>query len=236
MHVTFLAHSGFLVELEHVLLLFDWQTGTLPPLPDKPLLVFASHRHDDHFHPGIFFLAVGRPETRFLLGKGIRLSPHNCEKWDISPERAAQCTVLRGGECITPRVGVTVEALPSTDIGVAFVVTAEGKTIYHAGDLNWWHWEENGKAWNGNMAANFKRFLAPLQGRHIDLAFAPLDPRLGDAYDWGFRYLLDTAEIRRILPMHQWGDFAATERFLTAHPEYSDRVVPVTENGQRWTF
>ena len=47
MQVTFLAHSGFLIELDTVLLLFDWWTGTLPPLPkDKPLVVFASHDHE----------------------------------------------------------------------------------------------------------------------------------------------------------------------------------------------
>ena len=236
MRVTFLAHSGFLVELEHVLLLFDWYRVDLPPLPDKPLLIFASHRHDDHFRPEIFSLAEGRPNTRILLGKGIRLSPHTCEKWGVPLKWAEESTVLRGGDCVTPLPDVTVEALPSTDIGVAFVVTAEGRTIYHAGDLNWWHWKDSDAAWNRNMEVNFKRYLAPLAGRRIDLAFAPLDPRLEDAIDWGFRYLLDTADVQRLLPMHQCEDFAATTRFLAAHPEYADRVVPVTENGQRWSF
>lgn len=45
MHVTFLDHSGFLVELPGLTLLFDWWKGDLPPLPSGPLLVFASHRH-----------------------------------------------------------------------------------------------------------------------------------------------------------------------------------------------
>ena len=51
---TFLGHSGFLVELDNACLLFDWSEGALPPLPQKPLLVFASHRHQDHFQPRIF--------------------------------------------------------------------------------------------------------------------------------------------------------------------------------------
>ena len=41
MHVTFLDHSGFLVELPGLTLLFDWWKGDLPPLPSGPLLVFA---------------------------------------------------------------------------------------------------------------------------------------------------------------------------------------------------
>ena len=48
MRVTFLAHDGFFIELDQVCLLFDWWKGVLPPLPDKPLLVFVSHRHEDH--------------------------------------------------------------------------------------------------------------------------------------------------------------------------------------------
>ena len=42
MHVTFLDHSGFLVELPGLTLLFDWWKGDLPPLPSGPLLVFLA--------------------------------------------------------------------------------------------------------------------------------------------------------------------------------------------------
>ena len=57
MRVTFLEHSGFLVELPSVTLLFDWWKGELPALrPGVPLLVFSSHRHEDHFKPEIFSL------------------------------------------------------------------------------------------------------------------------------------------------------------------------------------
>ena len=64
MHVTFLDHSGFLVELPGLTLLFDWWQGDLPPLPSDPLLVFASHHHEDHFRPAIFQLGA----AAFLLG------------------------------------------------------------------------------------------------------------------------------------------------------------------------
>ena len=62
---TFLDHSGFLVELPSVTLLFDWWKGKLPPLPEnKPLLVFSSHWHEDHFTPAIFELDA----AAYLLG------------------------------------------------------------------------------------------------------------------------------------------------------------------------
>ena len=237
MTVTFLDHSGFLAELPTVCLLFDWWKGELPPLPEeKPLLVCASHRHPDHFDPRIFTLDDGRREVRFLLGKGIRLTDRNRARWGLSEETAGKCRVLSGGETASPLSGVTVETLPSTDEGVAFLVTADGQTIFHAGDLNWWHWEGEDPAWNRNMEVDFKRFSEPLRGRRIDLAMLPLDPRLGADGFRGPRSFLELADIRRFLPMHQWGDFAFTEQFLAACPQFRDRTVPVVRQGQQFTW
>ena len=223
-NVTFLAHSGFLVETEEVLLLFDWWKGALPSLPpEKPLLVFASHAHHDHFNPNLFDLDDGTRPVQFLLGEGI------------TPPPGHGCTVLRGGASLTlPEAAV--ETLPSTDEGVAFLVRCGSKTIYHAGDLNWWHWEGEPDPWNPRMEADFKRYTEPLRGRVLDLAFLPLDPRQQAAESWGFTYLLDLADVRRAFPMHQWGDYTPTDRLLSARPDLRDRVVPVSREGQRWSF
>lgn len=72
MHVTFLDHSGFLVELPGLTLLFDWWQGDLPPLPSDPLLVFASHRHPDHFNPRILlWMTVSGMSDSFLARASI---------------------------------------------------------------------------------------------------------------------------------------------------------------------
>ena len=50
MKITYIHHSSFMAELEHTALLFDYFEGDIPEIPeDKPLFVFASHRHGDHF-------------------------------------------------------------------------------------------------------------------------------------------------------------------------------------------
>ena len=36
---------------------------------------------------------------------------------------------------------VDIQAFKSTDQGVAILASLEGRTIYHAGDLNNWVWE-----------------------------------------------------------------------------------------------
>ena len=222
MQVTFLGHSGFCLELENIVLIFDWWQGELPPLPTgKPLAVFASHSHQDHFKPEIFALDDGTRSVRFLLGNDIKLSRRHKEVWQLTEETVSHCQRLHGGETAEPFPGLHVETLPSTDAGVAWVVTAENRTIYHAGDLNWWHWEGETALWNRNMERDYKRFLEPLRGRKIDLAMVPLDPRLGEAEDLGLLYFLSLTDARQVLPMHQWGDTTPTDRFLRHHPEYA---------------
>ena len=236
MRVTFLAHSGFLVELPSALLLFDYLGAGLPALPDKPLLIFASHRHEDHFTPAIFPLDDGSRETRFLLGKDIKLSQRHLEQWGVSSETAGKCLCLGGNETASPLSGVTVETLPSTDEGVAFLVTCDGQTIFHAGDLNWWHWEGEPKDWNRNMEVNFKRYCEPLRNRFIDLALLPLDPRQERDGFRGAKHFLETADIRRFIPMHQWEKFAFTDDFLAQYPQFRSVTEKVYQNGQIFDF
>ena len=70
MNVTFIAHSAYLVEWDKFYTLFDYTyepdyTGELPELnPDKPLLVFASHSHEDHFDAKVFTLLEKYPDSR----------------------------------------------------------------------------------------------------------------------------------------------------------------------------
>lgn len=59
--IDYLGHSGFFVETDSILLLFDYYYGDLSFLRekpnDKPLFVLVSHAHGDHFNPEIFSLA-----------------------------------------------------------------------------------------------------------------------------------------------------------------------------------
>ena len=223
MRVTFLEHSGFLVETGFAALLFDWWKGELPALPPGvPLYVFASHVHPDHFDPKIFALNDGNRDVSFLLGKGVSLDPRHLQRWGVSPETVEKARVRQGGQTLSlPQV--EIETLSSTDEGVAFLVTLpDGRTVF--------------QAWNRNMEVDFKKYTEPLRGRKIDLAMLPLDPRLGEAGFWGPAYFLETADIRHFLPMHQWGDFEFSRKFLEENPAFTERTVPVERAGQVFTF
>ena len=235
MRVTFLAHSGFFVELPEACLLFDWWKGTLPPIPqDRPLLVFASHRHEDHFSPAIFSLDDGTRDVTFLLGRDIRLTDRNRTRWNVYDTAAEHCIRLGGGEVRDLPSGVKIETLTSTDEGVAFLVTVGGRTLFHAGDLNWWHWEGEPDEYNKNMRRSYQSEINKLCGEKIDAAFVPVDPRLGEQYCLGIDCFMKRTETKRVFPMHFWGNYDVCSRLMLEEctKDYQDKIVKIEREGQ----
>ena len=76
MKVTYIAHSGFYVDTGDAGFLFDYYKGKLPDVEaDKPLIVFVSHHHPDHYNPVIFRLAEKYPNVRYVVSKDVYLRP-----------------------------------------------------------------------------------------------------------------------------------------------------------------
>lgn len=230
MTVTFLYHSAFLVELETCSLLFDWYQGPVPEIDrTKPLYVFASHHHGDHYSPEIF-RTFGMENTWYVLGSCITLSAKRKAALGVDEDHFFR---LGGGRTLDLN-GLHITTLTSTDAGVAFLIEVEGKTIYHAGDLHWWHWEGEPGTWNRDMERDFKRETEKLKGRTIDLAFLVLDPRQEEDYWLGFDWTMRTADIRLAFPMHSWEDFDIVKRLKQADcsEPYRDRIGEIYYNGQ----
>ena len=73
MKVTYIHHSAVSVETEHSILLFDYFKGELPDFdPGKPLFVFASHFHEDHYSPVIFERFREREGVSYILSDDIK--------------------------------------------------------------------------------------------------------------------------------------------------------------------
>lgn len=243
MKVTYIAHSGFLVETERYLFLFDYYKGEIPELSEaKPLYVFVSHRHEDHFNPEIFQLAKKRRQVYFILSYDIRLTPRNLKKWGIDESWLQRTISVKAHETCYPEAkfggaenGLKVETLKSTDEGVAFLLTEGDHTIYHAGDLNWWLWNGEDKGWLGTMTANFKREVERIAGREIDLAFLPLDDRQEEWFYKGMDWFLRSCRVRYAFPMHFWEDSSVVKRFeaLDCRKDY-DTVICDTAHERCW--
>lgn len=229
MKVTYIHHSAFLVETDSTALLFDYFQGAVPEIdPDKPLYVFASHSHPDHFSKKIFELAEKYPAVRYILSFDIRKKQ--------APEGLRERTVfLNPGE--TYRDGIlSIEAFHSTDEGVAFWVSVDGHEIYHAGDLNHWYWDGEEEQWNTEMAAAYRAEIAKMAGRKADAAFLPLDPRLESYFYLGIDDFMKTLDAKHVFPMHFWGEYDVSERLaaLPCAKEYKDRIVHIKREGEQW--
>ncbi|MGI6095917.1 MAG: MBL fold metallo-hydrolase [Lachnospiraceae bacterium] len=218
MKVTYLNHSGFLLEWEHCCWLIDYYKGGIPELdPQKNILVFCSHSHADHFNPAIFALFAEYPSVTYIFSNQIRRAYNKLQKQaGEHPLPPVQFLKSRTDTCLSLETGssIQIHTLQSTDCGCAFLLQYENKTIYHAGDLHWWLWPEESEAWNKKMTSDYKKEMEYLKNQDIDLAFTPLDPRQKQAYALGINYLLETASVKHLFPMHFWNDFSIIDTYM----------------------
>ena len=120
MRVTYIGHSGFSVELESHILLFDYYEGTMPEFdPAKKLLVFASHSHPDHFNREILKLVDVHPDVEYIFPKDIGIAKKE--------QRVSEHFMRKRDEIIVE--DTKVKSLRSTDEGVAFLVRCEDRII-----------------------------------------------------------------------------------------------------------
>jgi L-ascorbate metabolism protein UlaG (beta-lactamase superfamily) len=224
MNCTYLGHSAFLVEGEELLLLFDHTAGPFAlPATEKALVVFASHRHSDHYDPSIFEFASHPAGAHFVLSSDIPASdvPDGLDVHWMGPHEQHEVA------------GVGIETLRSTDEGVAFVLEVGGKRLYYGGDLNHWHWEGESEAYNSAMARAYRAELDRLPA-HLDIAFVPVDPRLGEAYSLGAKDLLERVAVDVLVPMHFWGDGSVCSRLRGELGEWDGEVVALDTSPYTW--
>ena len=200
--VTRIYHSGFLVETDHYFLLFDYFKGELPDLSGKKVVVFVSHGHHDHYNPAIFELEQTYEVFYVFYHKVLKRREKNC-----LPVQNEESYRLEGLE---------IQTLQSTDEGCAFLVKADGKTFYHAGDLNWWHWDGEPEQWNQWQKGMYQKQTDALKGMNIDCGFIVVDPRQEHNALLGIVELLKKCEIAHIFPMHfdEWGGEDAIKPYL----------------------
>lgn len=237
MKITYLSHSGFLLETGTANFIFDYYRGELPRLePGKPLVVFVSHGHADHYNREIYQWLKDYPKALYILPKDIPVKRLIAEQeaQGIPLERA----LLQIRKNTTQNLllfnanPLTVTTLKSTDAGVAYLLEYEGSTIYHAGDLNLWYWSGETRQYNENMTKAFLREMEKLKGKQIDIAFIPLDPRLEEHSMDGPKLFLEYTTCKWVFPMHMWGDYNIINKFIHTYPQYQKQLAVITHEGQ----
>ncbi len=223
MDITYIEHSGFLIETEGCYIVFDYYRGTFPKLEDKPVYVFSSHSHKDHFNPAVFDILKDK-KAKYILSRDIRKKVGDAD--NIIYVRANEEYSIDD---------IYIRTLKSTDMGVAFLVKVENRFLFHSGDLNDWRWAEESKAYNNNMVKNFRTEIDKLKGITIDAAFIPLDPRQEDYYYEGMAYILNNLDIKYAFPMHFWHYYEIIDRFIEeGHNKSNCKIMRISNKNEKW--
>ena len=215
MTITYIFHSGFVVETDNFNLVLDYwmdPAGVMPHIleSDKPLYVLSSHFHEDHFNAEILSWRSRRQApTTYLLSKDI-LRHRRAVRDD------ADAWLAKGKTWEDDRIKVT--ATGSTDSGVSWIVQWGDIHLFHAGDLNNWYatFLTDNYAGGHIMTEEFgeidplheeKAYLGELKDIRklrdgFDIVMFPIDGRVGNGYTRGARQFIDRFRVKLFVPMH----------------------------------
>ena len=208
--VKWLAHAGFQIKTEGKIIYIDLEK--YGEFSEKADLILVTHVHTDHCDPAQIQKAR-KPDT-------IIIAPSDC-----ASKIGGNVKTLKAGD--ETKVGnVHVKAVEAYGVkrfrspgipfhprglGVGYVITAEGKTIYHAGDTD---------------------FIPEMQQlKNIDVALLPS----GDTYTMDNNDAAEAAlsfNPRVVIPMHRW-DTNPAELKETVEKQ-SDIKVMILKEGQEY--
>ncbi len=238
--ITHLFHSGYAVQTQNHFLIFDYYQPLAPKdqgitegmitseylKTRKNVLVFVSHSHGDHFDPAILNWAKDNPNITYILSSDVQTNNANLH-----------CFVVSAYE--NCKVGdVTLKTFGSTDLGISFFIQVDGVSIFHAGDLNWWHWSGESIQEQRTAESAFKAEMEKLSPEvtGVDIAFFPVDRRMEEFYSIGAEYFATQCKPKLLVPMHFGNDFAATTAFAEKAKKLSIATVKITHRGQEIFF
>lgn len=215
---VFIFHDCFIIKTPEAVLVFDyWKDADersslayhLSDInPEMPLYFFVSHGHKDHFNRAIFEWSNVFRNARYILSKDVRRRINHIVNagstyagTKVNPEKVI---TMRDQDVYEDEV-IKVNSFPSTDIGNSYAVNICGKVIFHAGDLNAWIWKD--ESTEKEVQAELDKFNAILdivasQYKRFDMAFFPVDSRIGTDYFIGAKIFLERFEVANFFPMH----------------------------------
>lgn len=239
MKLIYVYHSGFILENDDIVVVIDYykdsgrkgKEGIVHEYlrnTEKKLYILASHAHPDHFNPEIFSWSE-KKNFRYILSSDIRKGDKEWEDGVVWLDKGEmwQDDFLR------------IKAYGSTDAGISFLLHIEGKRIFHAGDLNNWHWREESTEQEAEEAEKaFLREVAVLAKDvdFLDLAMFPVDPRLGTDYMSGAKQFIDRIPVRKFVPMHFGERYEKANAFREYAENHGTEFIVLTHPGMSVEF
>ncbi|NLW54331.1 MAG: hypothetical protein GXY99_05490 [Clostridiaceae bacterium] len=214
-----LEHSGFLLELEDLILVFDYYrdpAGILDTyaVSSKTIVFLVSHNHADHWNPKIMSFESQAP-TYYILDSSCY-----SESLHVAADQEQQKifyvdpnTVLEEELSAIPSL-IRLAIFASTDEGSSFLLVTTSGSYIHLGDLNDWDWQdEDSEQMEADYNAEVSRMAAswtaitedntlPAEARQLISAFVPVDKRLEEMAFKGALTFLEYFQPDYLVPMH----------------------------------
>ncbi len=233
----YIYHSGFAIETEQIIIIIDYYKDSSKAKgivynkllkSKKKLYVLSTHIHYDHFNPEIFNWKEINPNIIYVLSTDIMESKDCCKKDDA--------IFLAKGESWSSN-DCTIEAFGSTDAGISFAITIDSKKIFHAGDLNNWHWkDESSDAYIKEAEQFYLSELEFLKEKYkaFDLVMFPVDQRMQTDYDLGAKQFVENIKVHYFAPMHFDEHYNEANAFDLVAQKNNANFIKITQPGEEF--
>lgn len=240
MIVTYIYNSCYLIEFDRFSVLLDFYKDVRRPdgsywIADyllnkkEDLYVLSSHSHSDHFIPDILSWKDKKDNITYIFSREILKS---------KMATINDASYLDKGDVFV-NSDLKVKCYGSTDTGGSFLLTCENKHIFHAGDLNNWHWrdevtKEEALSFENNYLCELELIAEDIE--KVYLTMFPVDPRLGNYYMLGAKQFVGRIQTDYFLPMHFGDNYDKANEFARFQREMNFKYLPVTYPGQSFTL
>lgn len=237
MKIYYIYHSCFVVETQNSFLIFDYYKSKnnegdfefkdlLRSITEseKHVYIFASHSHSDHYNSEILTWNPNKEGVYYIFSDDIRVYNNIKHLYYIGENRKIIIN------------NVTIRTFGSTDAGISFLVNIDNLNIFHAGDLNWWKWNDDTKSEEEEMENSFKSIIKNIITSNIslDIAFFPVDGRLEENYLCGGDYFIDMFQPDVFIPMHFGDNYKTVTDFIESQSakKINTKIIKINHPNQ----
>ena len=241
MTVTYIYHSCCVIEFDAFSVIVDYYKDSFEDDNSKkrgwvkdyllnkeePLYVLCTHSHADHFNPEVLSWNKDKDNITYVFSKEVE---------EIHQEvlKGNKIHFLNKFESFEDD-NLSVKAFGSTDTGGSFYIQHNDTKIFHAGDLNNWHWNEEVSSSEALMYEN--QYICELQlmaeeVKELDIAMFPLDPRLGKDFLRGGEQFVNKIKTHNLLPLHFGDNYDLIKQFEPIAQKANCNLLAPEHTGQ----
>lgn len=240
MIITYIYHSCCAIEFEEFSVIIDYYEDTTKDgevgwvanhllQKETPLYVLCTHSHGDHFNEKVLSWDRNNENITYVFSKEVADTLQ--EILSLKDDKIVYLDKLEEYE----DDNLKIKAFGSTDAGASFYIEHNGTKIFHAGDLNNWHWNE--EVAKDEFFVYENQYICELEllseeVSEVDIAMFPLDPRLGKDFMRGGEQFINKVKTHNLLPLHFGDNYELIQQFDLIARKAGTKLLALKQRGQ----